>query len=164
VIDRILAAVDDSAAGLAAARVAVDLAATYQASLRFVHVLADGTVTAVLDRSGGGGRLTERRGLAAASLLQHVADLARHAGVDADTLQTDGDPAQRILDESRSWPAGLIVMGRSDRHGPGQPYVGSQTRHVLEFAEQPVLVVPQVTHREVAGPRIQDFGSRGRSD
>ena len=46
------------------------------------------------------------------------------------------------LEQSRTWPADLIVLGRSDRPGPGEPYVGAETRRVLEFADRPVLVVP----------------------
>jgi nucleotide-binding universal stress UspA family protein len=36
----------------------------------------------------------------------------------------------------------LIVMAVSHRTGLRSPYVGSQTEHVLEFTECPVLVVP----------------------
>jgi hypothetical protein len=53
--------------------------------------------------------------------------------------------------QARFWPADLVVMGRSDRHGPSSPYLGGVTEHVLEFANCPVLVVPQTPPRE-AGP------------
>jgi nucleotide-binding universal stress UspA family protein len=43
-MDRILVAVDDSAAGLASARLAVGLAAQLGGSLRLVHVVADSYV------------------------------------------------------------------------------------------------------------------------
>jgi hypothetical protein len=36
----------------------------------------------------------------------------------------------------------VIVIGRSGGRRSGEPYVGSEVRHVLEFADQPVLVVP----------------------
>ena len=65
------------------------------------------------------------------------------AGVAATETQTHGRHAfEAILDAARQWNADLIVMGRSDERGPGRPYVGSQTEHVLEFTEVPVLVVP----------------------
>jgi nucleotide-binding universal stress UspA family protein len=142
VIERILAAVDDSPAGLAAARLAVDVAGRYRTGLRFVHVLGDGAVASALSRPDDGVRVAQRRDQAATALLWYVAGLARSAGVSADTRQLEGEPARRILDEARDWPAGLVVIGRSGQRGPGAPYMGRETRHVLEFAEQPVLVVP----------------------
>ena len=46
--------------------------------------------------------------------------------------------------EAQAWAADLTVMARSQRrHRAGDPYVGSETAHVLEFTEQPVLVVPR---------------------
>ena len=47
-----------------------------------------------------------------------------------------------VLEEARRWHADLVVVGKSARSASGDPYVGAVTRHVLEFCEQPVLVVP----------------------
>ena len=68
--------------------------------------------------------------------------MARDAGAVADTRRIEGEPARGVLDEARAWQATLVVIGRSGRRGAGEPYMGRETRHVLEFAEQPVLVVP----------------------
>jgi nucleotide-binding universal stress UspA family protein len=144
-IRRILLAVDDSPAALAAARLAVQLAAGWHAEVRAVSVIADGVVD---EHLRGGPDMAEpeevgrRRERSAGSLLRHVARLAEQAGAWCETVQLTGDPARQVLDQARSWPADLIVVGRSDLPGPGQPYVGSHTRRVLEFAGQPVLVVP----------------------
>ena len=35
-----------------------------------------------------------------------------------------------------------MIARSQQRRRTGDPYVGSETAHVLEFAEQPVLVVP----------------------
>jgi nucleotide-binding universal stress UspA family protein len=140
-IERILVAVDDSADGLAAARTGIALARSLDARLRFVHVTADGAVTAAI---GTNTHLAERREQAGTALLRHVEGLATDAGVPADTRLLIGQPSGCILDEAHAWPAGLVIIGRSDRRGPGQPYMGRETRHVLEFAEQPVLVVPRL--------------------
>ena len=83
-----------------------------------------------------------RRSLGATAVLDHVTRRAAQAGIEADTVSLAGQPARCILDEARTWVADLIVMGRSDLPGTGQPYVGGEVQHVLEFAEQPVLVVP----------------------
>lgn len=143
VTSRVLVAVEDSVAGLQATAVAVELAAALGASLLAVHVVTDGDVEAALGAGRRDGRLVgERRRASAAALLRHVVSLARHRDVPVDTLDAEGDPAHRILEAAQSWSAGIVVIGRSE-HGAGGPhYVGAQTLHVLEFAEQPVLVVP----------------------
>jgi nucleotide-binding universal stress UspA family protein len=140
-IGRILLAVDDSPDGLAAARTAITLAASLAAQLRAVHVLVDGDLDRAL-AAVHAGNVRARRNLGATAVLDHVARRAAQAGVDAETVSLAGEPARCILDEARTWVADLIVMGRSDFPGTGQPYVGGEVQHVLEFAEQPVLVVP----------------------
>ena len=84
---------------------------------------------------------------AAGTVLRYVATLADLARMPIETTQLAGEPAPAILEQARVWSADLIVIGRSGSLGVGQPYVGSQTRHVLEFAEVPVLVVPPVDRR-----------------
>lgn len=172
-IRHVLVAVDDSPAGLAALRLALDLACGWEAKVRAVTVVADHTLaerlrfalrdddgrgaTAGTGRGGlaasgssagqvdvvrGGNDVQRRRVHAAEALLSHVAGLAERGNVPVETALRAGDPAARVLEEAAAWPADLIVLGRSDRSDAGQPYVGSHTRQVLEFAEQPVLVVP----------------------
>ena len=140
-MQRILVAVDDSPAGLAAARVAVGLAAQLGASLRVVHVVADGDITAVLEASGDA-ELGKRRTAPTAALLRHVQGLASAADVTAETVELFGDTARLILEQARISMADLIVIGRGLDREVGRPYVGHETRIVLEFADQPVLVVP----------------------
>lgn len=122
-MQRILVAVDDSPAGLAATRVAVGLAAQLAGTLRLVHVVTGPD-------------------LAAGGMLRHVEALAAAAGVEAEPVELHGEPARLVLDEARTWPADLIVIGRGTDHEFGGPYVGREARMVLEFADQPVLVVP----------------------
>jgi nucleotide-binding universal stress UspA family protein len=145
-IRRVLVAVDDSPASLAAARAAVELAAGWHASLRAVSVVGDHAVAerlAAVVAPAGGESLERRRARAASAVLRHVERLAERSGVPIETLLREGSPAAVILDEARRWAADLLVLGRSDRHAAGEPAIGSQTRQVLEFAEEPVLVVPR---------------------
>ncbi|MEZ5094762.1 MAG: universal stress protein [Nocardioides sp.] len=123
-IGRILVAVADSAPSLAAARAAVGLASTLGAELR---------VLTVADRD----RDPE-------PILRHVEGLARRAGVAVSTqAERDGvPPFESTLAAAREWHADLIVMGRTDERRTGRAYLGSQTEHLLEFTEVPVLVVP----------------------
>jgi nucleotide-binding universal stress UspA family protein len=142
---RILVAVDDSAAALAAVRLAVDLASPCHAVLLLAHVIGDGELDRALARLSHEGRGTPAtsRDDAAAALLRHVHAEARAAGVAAETRSLTGRPAPRLLEAAREWGADLVVIGRSDAGGPGHGYVGAVTREVLEFSEVAVLVVPR---------------------
>lgn len=142
-ITRILVAVDDSPAALVAARAAVELAARLEAQLLAVNVVRDHLLSATLAAMSEYPCIDQRRDLAAAGVLSSVARLAREAGVEIDTRQVEGEPARCILAEAHAWRADLIVIAKSDQaRRAGGPYVGSETANVLEFAEQPVLVVP----------------------
>lgn len=123
-MNRVLVAVDDSSPALAAASLAIELARDRTAELHFVTVAEPVRETT--------------------SVLDHAASLANAAGVVATTTVTDGGhPFEALLATAHEWRADLIVMGRSDVRRPGQPYVGSQTEHLLEFTDIPVLVVPE---------------------
>ena len=140
-IKRILVAVDDSPDSLAAARVAVELAGRISAQLRAVHVLANHLLNTALEQASGRPAADVRRALAAHTVLARVSKLAKSADVEIDTDLLSGDIGPAILDAARDWPADLVIVGKSARSASGEPYVGAQTRHVLEFASQPVLVV-----------------------
>jgi nucleotide-binding universal stress UspA family protein len=132
-MNRIFVAVDDSGPALAAARFAMDLAVE-------------------LGPDSGTGRRVELNFVTVAesgrdhdSILRHIASLAAAAGLSPSfTVIHDGDhPFEMLLDAAHEWGAEVIVMGRSDKRGPGGPFVGSQTEHLLEFTAIPVLVVPR---------------------
>jgi len=137
----ILVAVDDSPAGLEAARTAVELAAGNGAPLRAVTVLRDH----VLERALGGepDRTAHHLAEGAQSVLTWVEELAAGRQVSCQTVLRGGEPYREILSEADACDADVIVIGRSDRRGPRSPYLGSETAQVLEFAEVPVLVVPR---------------------
>ncbi|HEY9084931.1 MAG TPA: universal stress protein [Candidatus Tyrphobacter sp.] len=87
----------------------------------------------------------EARKTEAFRLLDHIAKDAAAAGVSPEKIERSvrtGEAFNAILEEARTWQAQLIVMAVSRRVGLRSPYVGSQTEHVLEFSECPVLVVP----------------------
>jgi len=140
---RVLVAVDDSPAALAAARAAIEFAMRTGARLRFVHVTSDGEVLRALADRGYESQLATRRNKAAVALLHHVGAEAERAGIPVETKHLKGDPAAMVLAEVSDWDATLLVIGRSDVRGAGRPYVGTVTRHVLELVDIPVLVVPR---------------------
>ncbi|HUY40398.1 MAG TPA: universal stress protein [Candidatus Dormibacteraeota bacterium] len=143
-IDRVLVAVDDSRESLGAARVAARLAAGWNASVRVLTVVEDSLIGEAVASVAGPGVEERMRRDAERVLAQVGRDMAA-AGVPAASVETmvrSGVPFRRILEEARSWPADLVVMAVSDRRGVQSAYVGSETEHVLEFAQCPVLVVP----------------------
>jgi nucleotide-binding universal stress UspA family protein len=139
---RVLVAVEDTPAGFRAVDVAIALAVTTGAELRFVHVTSDGTFRRTLAPGVSEAQLVDRLERGTTALLDHVEARARRAGVPSTGAALDGDPAAQLLTEARAWAADLLVIGRGDSGRRGQPYVGHVTRHVLEFADVPVLVVP----------------------
>ena len=139
---RLLVAVDDSAAALRAVDIAVRLAAASGAEVRFVHVTGDGTLRRAL-APGGEGALPDRVGRGVEALLDRVAAQAREAGVPCSVRALAGEPEAEVIAQALSWGADLVVIGRSQSGAVGRPYVGHVTRHILEFSDAPVLVVPR---------------------
>lgn len=151
-MERVLVALDDSSASLAAARLAVDLAKGWGARVLAITVTDHPGAT---DRGPAGtgpagtGRETERNGHAGGigsrlpPMLAYATRLGERRGVAVEVAVEEGVPFECILAAAGSWRAQLIVMGRSARHGPGSAYLGSETAHVLEFTDRPVLVVPE---------------------
>jgi nucleotide-binding universal stress UspA family protein len=140
-IERILLAVDDSQASLAAARLAAGLAAALGARLRVVHVAVDHELGEALRRASERPHAGARAVQGQHALLTRVCALAADAGVEAAGEVLTGPAATALLADARTSEADLLVIGRSTRAST-DPYVGSHARHVLEFAEVPVLVVP----------------------
>jgi nucleotide-binding universal stress UspA family protein len=149
-VERVLIAVDNSIESLEAARTGAGIAAGWGSLVRVINVIADGSIKAAIEEAGGPGSHA-RRCHESQQLLDHVVNEVRSAGVAGervDAVAREGQPFRRILEEAQTWHAGLIVMTVSDRTGLRSAYVGSETEHVLEFAECPVLVVPARMKRD----------------
>jgi nucleotide-binding universal stress UspA family protein len=140
VIARILLAADDSPAALRASRLCVELAGRCGATVRTVVVQTGDQTDSTSEQKSG-------------PVLRYVRQLADEAGVPFEAVVVSGAVAPCILEQSQAWDADLIVIGRSDVSGTGRPYVGHHTRHVLEFADRPVVVVPlDAPHRSRSSP------------
>ena len=137
---RILLAVNDSPAGVAAARTAIRFAHECDGQILAVHVVAGAprpeTHHAAQRQDAGAGEQASR------ALLGYITNLATQSDVEIETTMLPGRPAEVILDRAAAWGADIIVLGRSGVRHVGQPFVGSQVLHVIEFADIPVLVVP----------------------
>lgn len=75
-------------------------------------------------------------------MLHRVSALAAAARLELQTRVLTGEIAPAILHDAREWQADLVVLGKSSRSASGEPYIGARSRHVLEFADQPVVIVP----------------------
>ena len=143
-IQRILLAVDDSPDSLAAARLAIELAAGLGSQLRVIHVSADHGLDDLMQTVVRAPGVAGRRGRADVAILARVSAMAASAGIPVETELLSGAVATAVLDAIQASDANLVVVGKSARAATGEPYVGTQTRHILEFAQRPVLVVPPV--------------------
>jgi nucleotide-binding universal stress UspA family protein len=73
--------------------------------------------------------------------LANVADAARMAGVECQTLRVEHEhPYEAIIDTARSRGCDLIVMASHGRRGIGAMMLGSETAKVLTHSKIPVLV------------------------
>jgi nucleotide-binding universal stress UspA family protein len=82
-----------------------------------------------------------------ATLLERLTGMVQAldaTGIRLQTLLVAGDPAGAIVDEARSLPADLVVMGTHGRRGFSRFILGSVTERVLHTAPCPVLTVPVV--------------------
>ena len=138
-IKKILVAVDDSECAAKAANVAIELAKPLRAKIGFIHVfnptVGPGTMWSVpADRTA---EMCERE---AQSLLARFRQRAATRSKVPAFLES-GNPASKIVDAAKSWPADLIVIGSHGRGKIGRLLLGSVSQGVLSHAPCPVLVI-----------------------
>jgi nucleotide-binding universal stress UspA family protein len=73
--------------------------------------------------------------------LVDAADIAREAGVSANTHARQGDPADAILDVAEETQAGLVVVGNKGMTGAGRFLLGSVPDKISHHAPCSVLIV-----------------------
>ncbi|MBR0717879.1 universal stress protein [Bradyrhizobium liaoningense] len=79
----------------------------------------------------------------ATSVLDHMANKAKEAGVPCETIQVEnGHPHQAIIAAAEDKGCDLIVMSSHGRSGLSMLLIGSVTNKVLTQATTPVLVCP----------------------
>ncbi len=139
---RIVAGISGTPTAEAASRCAMQLAGEQGASLRLVFVVDADLATDI-------GRVMERprdellaeMTSTGQRILRHAERIAQRDGRTVETRLRQGVPAVEILAEARDWPADLIVLGSTSRHGPRRLAIGHVIEPVIENADCPVLVV-----------------------
>jgi len=136
---QILIAVDDSEFAGQAADLAIELAKPLKAKIGFIHVfnpsVGPGTMWSVPADS-----LAEMSEREAKDLLARFRERAPARSKVPEFLES-GNPASKIVDVAKSWPADLIVIGSHGRGKIGGLLMGSVSQEVLGHAPCPVLVV-----------------------
>ena len=91
---------------------------------------------------GGGTRRVDQERDRLTGGAQAIVRQARDAGVRATFLIWEGDPAEAILDASRSEDADVIVLGSRPRLNVRRLFLGSVSSEVAKRATCDVVVVP----------------------
>ena len=148
---RILVAIDGSVTSDLALREAIGLAKDQNAMLRLIHVVdvtppaymaAEVTVAVHFPLAEYQKALKE----SGEKLLKTRATTAREAGVNVNTkLITVGMVGERIYEaieeQSKQWPANLIVVGTEGRRGFQRLMIGSVAEGLVRISTKPVLLV-----------------------
>jgi nucleotide-binding universal stress UspA family protein len=135
---RILLADDQSSSSRAAAAEAIRRAAADSASLIVLSVAEPSSLHLPGHRPQRLDQEHDRLEAGAVALVR----LAREAGVDATWLIWDGEPAETILEASRSEEVDLIVLGSRRRTNLKRLILGSVSSVVARAATCEVVVVP----------------------
>ena len=90
--------------------------------------------------AGGVNRVDQERDRLTTGALE-IVSRARSAGVRATYLIWEGDPAEAILDASRSEGANIIVLGSRPRTDLRRLILGSVAGRVIAMAHCPVMTV-----------------------
>jgi nucleotide-binding universal stress UspA family protein len=142
----ILVAVDGSDTSNIALGEAIKLAKEQHAALRLVHVVDETLAYMTMDTAYALADFQTSMREAGKKVLEESAATARKAGIEVDTKFVVLEVlTQRvcdaIIDETKRWPADLIVIGTHGRRGFNHLLLGSVAEGVIRLATKPVLVI-----------------------
>lgn len=144
--ERILAGVDGSTQADHALRHAVALAKALGAALRVVHVVDMGWLPVAPEVGLNLAQIAAARRAEGETLLAAAGEVARAAGVAAETrlVETTAPAQQRaaaLVAEAASWHADLVVLGTRGHSGVERLLLGSMADGVARRSSVPVLLV-----------------------
>jgi nucleotide-binding universal stress UspA family protein len=139
--DTVVVATDGSASAERAARVALDLAARFEAAVHALYVLDTDEVDAGREAGAEPGADVE-------TTLREAGEkalaFAEDRGDAVTTATREGDPAEEIVDYAAAHDADVIATGTRGRHGDHAFLLGSVAEAVVRRAPMPVLTVRQL--------------------
>lgn len=143
--DRILVPIDGSPTSEHALAEAVKLAKLCSATVRLVHVVDPLSHVTGFERPDVYvSEIVPAMRRAAEALLGKARDGVAAGGVPAETalVESLGERVSEVvLDQARSWPADLIVIGTHGRRGVDRVLMGSDAEQVARRSPVPVLLV-----------------------
>ena len=138
---RILVPVDGSPTSNKALVTALNIARDGDGRVRLVHAVDE---IAHVTGFEAGSTILAAVLEAAEKVLADAAEVARSAGVNADTKLLD-EPGRRlgarVAREATNWEADLVVVGTHGRRGFERMLVGSGAEQIIRLAPVPVLVI-----------------------
>ena len=138
---KILIYVDESPPAYHAAQAGLDLAAALGAEAGLVYVLNEARAIGNIDAGQTHPEAEAELQGRGERLLDQLAALAA-PGLRLSRFLPKGQPADQVLAVIEAWPADLLVVGPTGRHGVLSLLLGGAAEHLLERAHCPVLVVP----------------------
>ncbi|KAB1188992.1 MULTISPECIES: universal stress protein [Haloferax] len=137
----VLVPTDGSARSVAAARRAIDLAATYDATLYVLSVIDASDLGLWTAADIPVERVEASLRDAAEAAIDEVTSLAAAADVRCETAIRIGVPHREILDYTDEVGADIVVMATHGRTGLEHAILGSTTERIVRLSEVPVLTV-----------------------
>lgn len=138
---RILVAVDGSPTSNKALTAALALARESSGRVRMLHSLDELAYVTGFEYSGN---LIEIAREAAEKVLADAAEMAKAAGVEADTKLIDFPGVrlgETVAQEAKAFEADLVVVGTHGRRGFSRALLGSGAESIIRLAPAPVLVI-----------------------
>ena len=139
----ILLPTDDSPGVTDAIEHSIDIAKQYDGTLHVLYVVDEQTYSSY----SGDEYVHEFEGLAHAleeageKALESIAERARDAGVDVETVMRHGVPHVQILAYADEADVDLTVVGSKHRSGEYRRLLGSVAERVARMSERPVSIV-----------------------
>jgi len=143
---RILVAIDESETSDLALQEAISLAKDQKAALRILHVIDVSPAYLTVDAPYPFVEYQKAMQEAGEKLLANCVTKARLADVNVDskliTIKMFGERIYDVIEEqSKQWPADLIVIGTHGRRGARHLMLGSVAEGLIRVATKPVLLI-----------------------
>jgi nucleotide-binding universal stress UspA family protein len=147
--ETVVIATDGSESAERAVRMAIDIAARFEATVHALSVVDAGDVAASPDelKEDLETALTEAGGEAVTAVESRAAEEVPDCEVV--TAVREGDPAEEIMAYADEADADVIAMGTRGRHGDHAFLLGSVAEALVRHSSTPVLTVRQLGDEEI---------------
>ena len=141
---RILVPVDGSPTSLKGLAEAIKLARLSGGQIRLLYMVDALSTAMAVGAYAISADVIDQLRADGAQILQQARDQAVAGGVATDTVLDEGVRgrlADWVVEQVRSWPADVVVLGTHGRRGMSRMLLGSDAEQVLRICPVPVLLV-----------------------